>query len=168
MKPQIEPAWLALARGELGVREAPGSSNNPRVLAYYADAGHPEIKHDSVAWCAAAACAMLERSGHASPKTLSARDFARWGKPLNGPRVGAVAVLTRGDPTSWQGHVGFVTDWNETHVRLVSGNVGDAVTEGWFPLAGERSSLIGYRWPVTPDNSRTIRAVQLSLLDPST
>lgn len=152
--PQIATPWLDLARAELGVREAPGAADNTRVLDYYRDAGHPEIRHDAVAWCAAFACAMLERSGHPSPKTLSARDCLRWGKPVEKPQVGAVAVFTRGDPKGWQGHVGFVTGWDGTRIRIISGNVRDSVTEDWFP----RSQLLGLRVPVTPSTSRTVIA----------
>ena len=46
-------AWMDIARGELGTREVPGPDDNPRVLAYYADAGHPDVRNDETAWCAA-------------------------------------------------------------------------------------------------------------------
>ena len=59
----MQPPWLDQAWADLGVREGAGNANDPRVLAYYRDAGHPEIKADSVAWCAAFVGAMLERSG---------------------------------------------------------------------------------------------------------
>ena len=67
-----EPAWLTLARAEIGVREGAGAANSPVVLQYYRDARHPEIEHDDVAWCAAFACAMLERAGVRSPRALIA------------------------------------------------------------------------------------------------
>lgn len=57
------PRWYELALGERGVKEAPGAADNPVVQAYYKDAGHPEVKHDSVPWCAAFVGAMLARSG---------------------------------------------------------------------------------------------------------
>lgn len=151
--------WFELAKTEIGVREAPGPANDARVLAYYADAGHPDIRSESVSWCAAYTCAMLERSGHASPKNLAARSFLQWGKPLDHPEVGAVAVLTRGDPKSWTGHVGFVWAWDETRVWLLGGNQGDAVSVAAFPL----SAVLGYRVPVTPGNSRTIQAGTVSV-----
>lgn len=154
--PTTATPWLDLARSEIGVREAPGAANNARVLAYYADAGFPEIRHDAVAWCAAFLCAVLERSGTPSPKSLSARDALKWGKAIAEPQVGAVAVLWRVRPDSWQGHVGFVTEWDGSRVRLISGNMGDAVTEQWFP----RSQVLGFRVPVTAANSRTISAAR--------
>lgn len=156
--PATEPAWLTLARADIGVREAPGAKNDPRVLEYYRDAGHPEIKHDAVAWCAAFACAQLERADTPSPKNLAARSFLQWGKALDGPRVGAICVVTRGDPSSWTGHVFFVTRWTATHVYGIGGNQSDAVSEAGHPL----ETVLGYRWPVTLANSRTAQAAGVS------
>ena len=152
--PGTEPLWLELARADIGVRETPGPANNARVMQYYADAGHPEIAHETVAWCAAFACAQLERAGVASPKSLTARSFLKWGKAVQGPLVGAIVVTPRGDPNSWTAHVGFVTRWNATTVWTISGNTGDAVVEAPF----DRSTVLGYRVPVTAANSRTVKA----------
>lgn len=160
MTNRTEPAWLTLFRAEIGVREAPGHANNPRVLAYYADAGHRGIRSDAIAWCAAVQCAVLERSGTASPKTLSARDFLRWGKEIDAPELGAIAVLWRDDPSSYKGHVGTVTGWTDDAVCLISGNMGDAVTEEWFT----RSRVLGYRVPVTAESSRTVKAAKASAI----
>ncbi len=149
------PRWLDLAIAAEGVREIPGDHDEPEIMRFYADAGHPEIRHDEVAWCAAFVCAMLERGGAASPKTLSARDFMRWGKPLAKPRPGCVCVFSRGDPRGWMGHVGFYLDEDATRVRILGGNQRDAVSACWMPKA----RLLGYRWPVTAANSRTGKGV---------
>jgi hypothetical protein len=45
------------------VKEWPADSDKPVVQAYYKDAGHPEVRHDSVPWCAAFVSAMLARAG---------------------------------------------------------------------------------------------------------
>ena len=42
------PNWYELALAERGVKEVPGAANNPIVRAYYKDARHKEIVHDSV------------------------------------------------------------------------------------------------------------------------
>ena len=55
------PRWYELALSERGVKEGPGEADNPVVRAYYKDAGHPEVKHDSVPWCAAAGTAAASR-----------------------------------------------------------------------------------------------------------
>lgn len=150
-----EPKWLTLARGEIGTHEVAGEHDNPVVMRYYADAGHPEIRHDETAWCAAFASAMLERSGEHSPKTLSARDFMRWGKKLDKPQLGCICVFSRGDPRSYQGHVGFYAGEEDGCILLLGGNQGDEVK---IERVG-KSRLLGYRWPVQSMNSTTLKSV---------
>ncbi len=149
-----DPAWLKLARAELGTKEEPGEANNPAILTYYRDAGHPEINADSIAWCAAFCGAMLERSGYPSSKQLNARSYLTWGKEISKPQPGCVAVFSRGDPRGWEGHVAFFLEETATGVKVLGGNQGDAVTVATYPKA----RLLGYRVPVTAANSRTIRA----------
>lgn len=139
-----QPAWMAPAWAELGQRERPGSADNPRIIAYYADAGHPGVRHDEVAWCAAFAGACLERSAVASTRSLMARSYLAWGQPLDEPRLGAIAVLSRGsDPAS--GHVGFWLGESGENVLILGGNQSDAVTVAAY----SKSRLIGLRWPLS-------------------
>ena len=133
-----EPPWLTLARAELGVREVPGSGNNPRVVDYFADAAHPEIKRDSVYWCAAFVGAMLKRAGIEPSGSLMARSYLNWGIELKEPRVGCIVVFKRGAPPS--GHVAFYLGGS---IKVLGGNQSDAVTIATY----RRSSLLGFRWP---------------------
>jgi uncharacterized protein (TIGR02594 family) len=157
-----EPKWLKLARKEIGVKEVPGPGNNPEVLRYYADAGHPEINADSVHWCAAFVGAMLERCGVSSSKSLMARSYMQWGKPVAKPFPGCVAVFSRGDPRSASGHVGFYVGEDSRGILVLGGNQDDAVSIA----PQDRNRLLGYRMPVTPMNSRTMKAstAQMGLL----
>jgi uncharacterized protein (TIGR02594 family) len=140
-----QPRWLELAWADLGVAEAPGPANNPKVVRYYADAGHPEVGADEVAWCAAFVGACLERAGVTGTRSLMARSYLAWGEPLEEPRTGAVAILSRGaDPSL--GHVGFLVGQTADDVILLAGNQGDAVSVQAFPL----SRLVGLRWPASP------------------
>ena len=142
MSDLAQPAWLARAWREFGVLEGAGDANNPIVLAYYADAGHPTITTDSVAWCAAFVGAILERSGQSSTRSLLARSYLGWGTELIIARLGAIAVLTRGaDPGA--GHVGFLVGETDDHLILLGGNQSDAVSVAAFP----RDRLLGFRWP---------------------
>jgi uncharacterized protein (TIGR02594 family) len=157
-----EPKWLKLARKEIGVKEVPGPGNNPVILKYYADAGHPEIDSDDVHWCAALTGACLERSGVPSSKSLMARSYMQWGKPVSKPFPGCIAVFSRGDPRSASGHVGFYVGENEKGILVLGGNQSDAVSI----VPQDRNRLLGYRMPVTPMNSRTMKAstMQMGLL----
>lgn len=138
----LEPSWLARARAELGIAEQPGAREEARILAMFRDSGHPDIRDDETAWCAAFVGACLERSGIVSTRSLRARSYLAWGTALAEPRLGAVAVLSRGrDPAL--GHVGFVVGWDAGTVSLLGGNQGDMVSIAALPL----SRLVGYRWP---------------------
>lgn len=135
------PAWLTLAVADLGTKEAAGKHNNPKVVAYYKDAGFPGIKSDSTAWCAAALGAWLHRSGIKPSGSLAARSYERWGVGLRNPVLGCIATKKRG--SGWQGHVFIVVGANKTDVFGIGANQDDAVGFGSFP----RSEITAYRWP---------------------
>jgi uncharacterized protein (TIGR02594 family) len=163
IKPSVlEPAWMKFARSQIGVTEVPGAGSSETVLSFYAKAGHPEIKDDSVPWCAAFANACLEQTGFSGSKSLMARSFLTWGKKVAKPVPGDITVLWRGSPTSAEGHVGFFVKEDATHVWLLGGNQGDQVKIEAFP----KSRVLGYREPVTMANSRTAKAstAQMGLL----
>ncbi len=139
-----QPAWLTEAWAEFGQAERAGSAHNPRIVKLYADAGHPSVRNDEVAWCAAFLGACLERSGIRATRSLMARSYAAWGNPADAPEYGAIAVLTRtADPTL--GHVGFVVGATTDTLFLLGGNQSDAVTVAAFPM----SRLVAVRWPST-------------------
>lgn len=137
-----QPAWLAAAWAELGVREIKGSKHDARVMAYYRESGHTEIGNDEVPWCAAFTGAMLKRGGCAGTGSLMARSYLTWGVPLDGARLGAVAVLSRGaDPAL--GHVGFVVGAAKGKIYLLGGNQSDSVSVAAF----DAKKVLGLRWP---------------------
>lgn len=137
-----QPAWLAAAWAEFGVREKPGAANALPVLAYFAEAGHRQIRDDATPWCAAFLGAMLKRAGIAPSGSLMARSYLKWGETIAAPRLGAIAVLTRGKSAS-AGHVGFYLGQAGTRVFLLGGNQSDAVTVDAF----DAKRILGYRWP---------------------
>jgi uncharacterized protein (TIGR02594 family) len=155
-----EPAWLRLARAEIGVKEIAGAQHNPVILGYFRDAGFPEIDNDETAWCAGFVNAMLQRAGYAGSKSLAARSFLNWGKPVTTPYPGCVVVFSRGDPRSWQGHVGIYVGETASHIRVLGGNQGNEVAIREYA----KDNLLGYREPVTGGNSRTTRASALGIV----
>jgi uncharacterized protein (TIGR02594 family) len=157
-----DPAWLKLARAELGVKEVVGPQHNPTVIGYFRDAGFPEIDTDETAWCAGFANAMLERSGAPGSKSLAARSFLTWGKPITKPYPGCIAVFSRGDPRSWEGHVGFFVSEDGDKINVLGGNQSNQVSIA----AQARGRLLGYRAPGSASNSRTMKAstAQMGLL----
>ena len=139
------PRWYELALAERGVIEAPGAANNPIVQAYYRDAGHPEVKHDSVPWCAAFIGAMLARSGVAASGSLAARSYLNWGVKLDAPRRGCIVVLKRGK--GWQGHVAFFDREENGLLVCLGGNQSNKVCFAAY----RKSLLLGLRWPAGND-----------------
>ena len=139
---QQQPQWLARAWAELGQQERMGSADNPAILAYYRDAGHSVVAHDETAWCAAFVGAMLARSGLPRSGSLMARSYAAHGTVIEEPRLGAIAVLTRGEDPAL-GHVGFVVGATDASLVLLGGNQSDSVSVAAF----ERSRLTALRWP---------------------
>ena len=138
-----QPAWLAAAWTEFGVREAPGSADASVVLGYFREAGHGEIAHDATPWCAAFVGAMLKRAGLTGTGSLLARSYLGWGEAIDVGRSGAIVVLKRnGDPGA--GHVGLFLGTTNERVFLLGGNQSDAVTVESFAA----SAVLGYRWPV--------------------
>jgi uncharacterized protein (TIGR02594 family) len=155
-----EPKWMRLARSEIGTKEVVGPEHNPSVLAYFRDAGFPEINDDETAWCAGFTNAMLQRAGYAGSKSLAARSFLTWGKPVDKPYPGCIAVFSRGDPRSWTGHVGFYVGESGGNVQVLGGNQSNQVSIA--PQA--KSRLLGYRKPSTALNSRTVKSAALGIV----
>ncbi len=137
-----EPAWMALARRDLGQAEQSGDADNARILRYFRDVGHGEVRHDEVAWCAAFAGSCLERAGVRSTRSLMARSYLGWGEALAEPRPGCIVVFKRGlDPRL--GHVGFYVGASSAGLLVLSGNQANSVRIASYP----RSRLLGFRWP---------------------
>jgi uncharacterized protein (TIGR02594 family) len=85
-------------------------------------------------WCADFMNFVLRRAGGKGTQSRAARSFLDYGKRLDGPRVGAIAILYRKGLNS--GHVGVVrgTDGRGNPI-LVSGNHGLTVRESVYPKA---------------------------------
>ena len=97
-----------LARADEGTWEY-ADGHNPKILQYFADVGHSEVKDDETAWCAAFVGAMLKRAGMPHTGKLNARSYLDWGDEvaLEDAQEGDIVVFWRGTPDGWQGHVGF-------------------------------------------------------------
>lgn len=131
-----------LAVADVGIREFPGARHNPQILAYFKDAGFPEIDDDETAWCAAAMGAWLKRAGYKPSGKLTARSYLDWGDPveLSDVREGDILILPRGN-SSWQGHVTFIARDVGAFFECVGGNQQNAVTRQRYP----KNKILGIR-----------------------
>ena len=94
-----QPAWLAAAWAEFGVREIPGKDDAPEILRYFREAGDTNAETDATPWCAAFLGAMLKRGGQAGTGSLLARSYLAWGDALDTPRLGASVVRAARQPS---------------------------------------------------------------------
>jgi uncharacterized protein (TIGR02594 family) len=92
-------------------------------------------------WCATFMNMVLAKTGYSGTNSDAAKSFAQYGRRISEPKVGAIAVLTRGKKG---GHVGVVSgiDANGNPV-IISGNHGRKVGEAVYP----RSRVIAYVMP---------------------
>lgn len=159
---QREPAWMKVARREIGTKALPGrEKNSPRILEYLAT--FPYLKRvwgdkahtyhladvDETPWCASFVNWCLIRAGKPSGPSARAIDWMNYGQKLDEPRPGAITVVhhnpgktTRGT-TSSGNHVAFFVEQKGSRLTLLGGNQSHAVNKktftGWLIKA--------YRWP---------------------
>jgi len=137
--------WLSIARGYIGTKESPGSTNNPQILEWFSDTGPNAdwAKYDSIPWCAAFVNGVLEEAGLKGSGSLLARSFLTWGKKLDGPVPGCIVVFPRGKPPS--GHVCIVesVDLDRGRITTIDGNVSDRVARRTRKI----NTALGFRWP---------------------
>jgi uncharacterized protein (TIGR02594 family) len=110
-------------------------------------------------WCADFMNYVLRKAGGKGTQSRAARSFLEYGKRLDGPRVGAIAILYRKGLNS--GHVGVVrgTDGQGNPI-LVSGNHGPTVQQSVYPKA----KVMAYVMPpnyVLEDMAAAARAAAL-------
>lgn len=114
---------------ELGYARALGGSSDVVAEARRYLGGNPTGRHSL--WCGAFVDYVLKQTGHAGGGNL-ARGYARYGTPVSGPQVGAIAVMSR----RGGGHVGFVTGVDASgNVVVISGNHGNRVAESVYPTS---------------------------------
>lgn len=93
--------------------------------------GHGNPTSRATLWCARFMNMVLERTGFRGTGSDMARSFASYGRRISGPRVGAIAVMSRG---KGGGHVGVVSGVDpQGNPIIVSGNHGRRVAEAVYP-----------------------------------
>lgn len=120
----------------------------------------PQVGVPSELWCADFMNFILGQTGQSGTGSRAARSFLKYGKPLDGPRVGAIVVLTRNGGHSESGHVGIVrgTD-GEGNPIVISGNHGNKVSESIY----KKEKVLGYFMP--PNSERTNAATLSATLN---
>lgn len=103
-------------------------------------------------WCARFMNLVLARLGYNGTGSDAARSFASYGHRLSQPKVGAIAVLSRGRNPNL-GHVGVVSGFDRRgNPIIISGNHGRRVAESVYP----RSRVVAYVLPTTGGPRRPV------------
>lgn len=148
-----EPAWMAIARAELGVREVAGEADNARVVEYLKTTSLPsKLLHDETPWCSAFVNWVCMHARLDRTKLANARSWLTCGDPISRPRPGCIVIFSRDEAGPASGHVAF---YLQRYVELkagkaieyaevLGGNQGNSVSLAHYLSA----RVIGYRWPV--------------------
>ncbi len=92
-------------------------------------------------WCATFMNFVLKRTGHRTSSSNLARSFASYGRRVSGPKIGAIAVMSRGRSG---GHVGVVSGFDPRgNPIIISGNYSRRVAETVF----QRGRIYAYVMP---------------------
>jgi uncharacterized protein (TIGR02594 family) len=137
----IPPPWLIIADRELGVHETPGPQATHRIVEY---AEHTTLKatSDEIPRCSSFVNFCIDLAGYKGTHNAAARSWSTSASPTNF-RYGAIAVLSRRDPSSGMGHVGFAVFRNGNTIALLAGNQSDQVCV--HTMTTDR--LLTLRWP---------------------
>jgi len=137
--------WYQIALEELahGVVEQTGSFHNPRIIEYHSSCTL-RATNDETPWCSAFVNWCMIQAGLSGTDNAAARSWLQWkeGSKIKSPKLGCIAVFKRGT-NPWEGHVGMFSDEGDSHIQVLGGNQGNAVS-----VAPQRKEkLLAYLWP---------------------
>jgi uncharacterized protein (TIGR02594 family) len=103
-------------------------------------------------WCADFMNLVLKHVGLDATGSRAARSFLKYGQKIDEPRVGAIAIFSRGRDG---GHVGIVrgTDGNGNPI-VISGNYADRVAEAVYPKSRVLAYVVPRELPPTSADSQ--------------
>lgn len=140
--PLNKPNWIGIAEGEIGQKEKAGTAHNPKIIEYHATTG--KFKDDETAWCSSFVNWVMNKAGQGGTNSASAISWAKWGKKVDKPAYGAIAVIDWDGPgPGWKGHVGFVVGMKGSSILLLGGNQSNAVNISSFGTG----KVIAYVYP---------------------
>lgn len=146
MSTETTPEWLQVAESYKGLKEIPGSGNNPTILDW-ADDLDISYPGDDIPWCGlfvGHCVASVVPEEPLPDNILGARKWSNYGKQCD-PVIGSILVFWRGSPSGWQGHVGFYYAEDSTAYHVLGGNQSNGVNVARI----SKDRLLTARWPST-------------------
>lgn len=160
------PKMVAEALKLYGTHEGTGDVDNPVILGWAEETGHPDYEHDSVAWCGLFMDLVAMRAGKNRPaKPLWALNWVNFGATVTAAALGDVLIFDRFDAAGKLigGHVGLYVAEDDTAYHVLGGNEMDAVS---IARLG-KNRLHAIRRPVyqiAPDTVKPIRVSSVGAL----
>lgn len=130
---ETAPKVLLEMRKLYGIKEVPGSGDNPVILQWAKEAGVAGVYlHDETAWCGLTMAIAVERAGYSPINSpLWALNWANFGDKVNEPMLGDLLVFKRFDArgTLIGGHITmYVGEDKAGYFHCLGGNQSDAVS----------------------------------------
>jgi uncharacterized protein (TIGR02594 family) len=152
------PKMLIEALKLYGTLEAPGSKNNPTIIAWAKEVGGEVAdvySADSIPWCGLFMAVVAKRAGKEVPKhPLWALSWSAFGAKAAKPMLGDVLTFTR----NGGGHVALYVGEDEGAFHILGGNQSDAVTITRIA----KSRLYAARRPLYREQPANVRVVHLA------
>ena len=131
------------AKAEIGSGETEKNNAGPDIRRY--------TRGRNVAWCAGFVSYILQESNvYLFKYSLSAKAIYNEakikGRITDNPQAGDLVVFNRGNPKSWQAHIGIIEKVSSTHIYTIEGNVGryPATVERFTYNKDNIKNLLGY------------------------
>jgi uncharacterized protein (TIGR02594 family) len=121
------PPWLLWGLGELGVLEADGDKDNPRIVWYHSFTSAGKAP-DGVPWCSSYVNAGMQECGYPGTRSKAASSWLAYGVPYK-LCLGGILVFGKSDPDAkGTGHVGWCAGWSNEWVLCLGGNQAQRVS----------------------------------------
>lgn len=129
--------WMPIALAERGTVEVTGGGDNPRILEYLRTTTLPAnmAAEDETAWCSAFVNWCVEQAGIRGTRSAAARSWLEWGKAIEVPRRGCIAVFSRPTASPTSAHVAF-------YISTIAPRVAAPAT-GYTVLGGNQMNRVG-------------------------
>jgi len=151
---------LKIAFNELGTEEIAGDRHNPEILKYAKESGISGIESDEVPWCSIFVNWVAKKAGLQFSGKANARSWLNVGTKVSNPEPGDLVVFWRGNPESWEGHVGFFLGYSgdKNRVYCLGGNQGNRVS-----ISGYRTDTVLSYQRLAPINMLVIPEPTLTI-----
>jgi uncharacterized protein (TIGR02594 family) len=128
------PLWYTIAEHEMGTKEVPGSTDNPRIVEYHS-ATTLKATDDETPWCSSFVNWCLKQAGVIGTNSAAAISFLTWGRELKEPTPGCIVVFSH--------HVGFFAGYLGQYVIILGGNQSNKVKLSNYPA----KDILAFRCP---------------------